>query len=62
MSRSVHWLNSEGNVACNPKDKEATHKSQHRKLFTSTNIKKIDCKKCKKLFYLNRKIQKGALV
>ena len=53
----THWISPDGRVACNPRDKEASHKAQQGKLLTSDNIKLINCKKCIKGFYRIKRLE-----
>ncbi len=41
----LHFLNEEGNVACNPRDKEAAHRAEVEGIATE-DIAAVTCKKC----------------
>jgi hypothetical protein len=41
----LHFLNSDGMVACNPRDREAAHRAQMEDIATE-NTKAVTCKKC----------------
>lgn len=43
--RDLHYLNSEGMVLCNPRDKEASHRAEVEGIATE-NVKEVTCKKC----------------
>ena len=44
-NRDLHYLNEEGMVACNPRDREAAHRAEHEGIATE-NINAVTCKKC----------------
>jgi len=46
--RRIH-LYRDGVVACNPRDKEATHRAAMGDIAVTEDFKKVTCKKCKKL-------------
>lgn len=43
--RDLHFLNIDGMVACNPRDREAAHRAQVESIATE-DIKAVTCKKC----------------
>lgn len=43
--RDLHYLNINGMVACNPRDKEAAHRAEVEKIATY-NLNDVTCKKC----------------
>lgn len=43
--RDIHFLNEEGMVACNPRDREAAHRAEMEGIATE-NTKEVTCKKC----------------
>jgi hypothetical protein len=44
-NRDLHYLNEEGMVACNPRDREAAHRAEHERIATE-DISAVTCKKC----------------
>lgn len=45
QKREVHFLNEDGMVACNPRDREAAHRAEVEGIAT-TNAQAVTCKKC----------------
>jgi len=43
--QDMHFLNAEGMVACNPRDREAAHRAEVENIATE-NIQLVTCKKC----------------
>jgi len=43
--RDLHYLNQDGMVACNPRDREAAHRAEVEGIATE-NINAVTCKKC----------------
>ena len=43
--QDMHFLNTEGMVACNPRDREAAHRAEVENIATE-NINKVTCQKC----------------
>jgi len=41
----MHFLNDDGMVACNPRDREAAHRAQVESIATE-NRQAVTCKKC----------------
>ena len=41
----MHWLNEEGMVACNPRDREAAHRAQVEGIATERR-QAVTCRKC----------------
>ena len=52
--RDLHFLNEEGMVACNPRDREAAHRAEIEGIATE-NRQAVTCKKCLNII---RKIKK----
>lgn len=45
--QDLHFLNKDGMVACNPRDREAAHRAAMENIATE-NPKAVTCKKCLK--------------
>jgi hypothetical protein len=45
QNQDVHYLNENGMVACNPRDREAAHRADVEGIATN-NPKAVTCKKC----------------
>ena len=43
--RDLHFLDDEGRVACNPRDREAAHRAEMEGIATE-DPKAVTCKKC----------------
>ena len=43
--RDLHFLNNDGMVICNPRDREAAHRAEAEWIATE-NPKAVTCKKC----------------
>jgi len=43
--RDLHFLNEDGMVACNPRDREAAHRAENEGIATD-DIHAVTCKKC----------------
>ena len=43
--QDLHFINAEGMVACNPRDREAAHRAEVDGIGTE-NLKAVTCKKC----------------
>ncbi len=43
--RDLHFLNKDGMVACNPRDREAAHRAEFEGIATE-NPQAVTCKKC----------------
>jgi len=43
--QDIHFLNYDGMVACNPRDREAAHRAEMEGIATE-NVKAVTCKKC----------------
>jgi len=43
--RDIHFLNDNGMVACNPRDREAAHRAEVEGIATE-NPEEVTCKKC----------------
>jgi len=46
--QDLHFLNEEGMVTCNPRDKEASHRAEVECIATS-NLNEVTCRKCWKV-------------
>ena len=46
QQRDLHLLDSEGRVACNPRDREAAHRAQVEGIATE-DPRAVTCKKCR---------------
>ena len=44
-SRDLHFLNAEGRIACNPRDREAAHRAEVEGGATE-DVDAVTCKKC----------------
>jgi hypothetical protein len=44
--KDLHFLNKNGMVACNPRDREAAHRAQVEGIAT-TNAAAVTCRKCR---------------
>lgn len=44
--RDLHFLNEDGMVACNPRDREAAHRADVEGIATE-NVQAVTCKKCR---------------
>jgi hypothetical protein len=45
--RDLHFLNADGMVACNPRDREAAHRAEVEDIATE-NPRAVTCRKCLK--------------
>jgi hypothetical protein len=43
--RDLHYLNKDGMVACNPRDREAAHRAEVEGIVTE-KIQSVTCEKC----------------
>lgn len=43
--QDLHWLDGEGMVACNPRDREAAHRAEMEGIATE-DVGAVTCKKC----------------
>jgi len=50
--RDKHFLNEDGMVLCNPRDKEASHRAEVENIATTT-IVDVTCKKCLEIIRRN---------
>lgn len=55
VKRDLHALNEDGRVMCNPRDKEATLRSQTEEIATD-DWDAVTCCKCLKLVFKHRKL------
>jgi hypothetical protein len=46
QKRDLHFLNADGMVACNPRDREAAHRAQVEGIATE-NPKAVTCRECR---------------
>lgn len=53
--KDLHFLNEDGMVACNPRDREAAHRAMVEGIATE-NIKAVTCRKC---WVIIRRLTKG---
>ncbi len=53
--RAIHFLDENGMVLCNPRDKEAANRAQDEGMGVE-DITKVTCKKCIARFYKHQKI------
>ncbi|MCB1234946.1 MAG: hypothetical protein KDM91_07730 [Verrucomicrobiae bacterium] len=44
--RDLHFLNADGMVACNPRDREAAHRAEMEGIATA-DPKAVTCRKCR---------------
>lgn len=44
--RDLHYLNDDGMVACNPRDREAVHRAEVEGIATR-NLDAVTCRKCR---------------
>ncbi len=55
-TRDLHFLNEDGNVACNPRDKEAAHRAQVEGIAVEER-EKVTCRKCMEIMHrLSRRL------
>jgi hypothetical protein len=59
QKRERHALDAEGNVLCNPRDKEAAHRAQMEGIATE-NPAEVTCKNCLALLHKLKKNRKQA--
>ena len=52
--RDLHFLNEDGMVACNPRDREAAHRAEVEGIATE-NPQAVTCKKCQGIIWAMRK-------
>ncbi len=52
--RDRHFLNADGMVACNPRDREAAHRAEMEDMTTEVP-EEVTCRKCKVLAYRTSK-------
>ncbi len=53
--RDVHWLNADGKVACNPRDREAAHRAAQGKLLVAEDASGVTCHDCRKRLLQSRR-------
>ncbi len=54
--RDLHYLDKNGMVACNPRDREAAHRAQMEGIATE-NPNAVTCKKCWKIIRSNYELK-----
>jgi len=52
--RDLHFLNEDGMVACNPRDREAAQRAEDEGIATE-NPEAVTCKKCSDILHKSRK-------
>ncbi|MBV8881043.1 MAG: hypothetical protein JO332_13830 [Planctomycetaceae bacterium] len=52
--RELHGLNRDGNVACNPRDREAAHRARMHGIATE-NPDAVTCRACRTLLHRERR-------
>ena len=45
-NRDLHFLNKDGMVACNPRDREAAHRAAVKGIATE-NVQAVTCRECR---------------
>lgn len=45
-NRDRHFLNADGMVACNPRDREAAHRAEMEDM-TTEDLAEVTCRKCR---------------
>ena len=56
--QDLHYLNEDGMVACNPRDREAAHRAEVEGIATE-NPQAVTCKKCWKIIGYSQRITDG---
>ncbi len=51
--QDLHFLNDDGMVACNPRDREAAHRAEVEGIATA-RPENVTCGKCRDIIYKNR--------
>ena len=59
QKRDLHFLNRDGMVACNPRDREAAHRAQVEGIATE-NPEAVTCRKCRAAIRGNSKKESPA--
>jgi hypothetical protein len=54
--RDLHFLNEDGMVACNPRDREAAHRAQMEGIATE-NADAVTCRKCRAAIRSGREVR-----
>ncbi len=54
--QDLHFLNDDGMVACNPRDREAAHRAQVEGIATE-NPQAVTCKQCRTVMRGKRKLR-----
>jgi hypothetical protein len=57
QKRDLHALNEGGMVMCNPRDREAAHRSEMEGIATE-NRAAVTCRKCLALLYQRERVRK----
>ena len=58
LHQDLHFLNEDGMVACNPRDREAAHRAEVEGNATE-NPQAVTCKKCWKIIGYSQRITDG---
>jgi hypothetical protein len=53
--RDIHWLDQDAMVACNPRDREAAHRSDVGGIATTTNPAEVTCERCRSIAARSRR-------
>ena len=56
QKRDLHALNSDGMVACNPRDKEAAHRAEMEGIATDDHAA-VTCRKCLSMLYKRDRVR-----
>lgn len=54
----LHWLDAEGRVACNPRDREAAHRAEMQRIATEDPAG-VTCRKCLEVIRRNEDATPG---
>jgi hypothetical protein len=46
-ARDIHLLDADGNIACNPRDREAAHRAEVGDLNSTTDGARVTCTRCR---------------
>ncbi len=57
-NRQLHFLNQDGMVACNPRDREAAHRAEVEGIATE-NVRAVSCKRCRAIIAKIRRVSRG---
>ncbi len=56
--RDVHGLDDDGMLLCNPRDREAAHRSEDEGIATDDH-KAVTCRTCRELIFKARREERG---